>query len=154
LLHRLRMKHRRITVGSEQRFVLVFDDGDEAMAELTRFARELRLDAASFTAIGAFANARLGFFDIERKDYLPIDVDEQVEVVSLVGDVTLDERGEPKVHAHAVLATRNGSTYGGHLLQARVRPTLELVLVEAPATLKRRFDAASGLALIDLDAAT
>ena len=129
-------------------WALVFDKGDEPVSELERFAREHRLTAASFTAIGAFADAVLGYFDRERKDYEEIPVGEQVEVLSLVGDVAVDE-GEPKVHAHAVLGRRDGSTVGGHLLRAHVWPTLELVLREAPATLRKRHDPETGLALID-----
>src|SRR5438270_828504 len=72
---------------------------------------------------------------------------EQAEVVSLIGDVALD--GEhPKIHAHAVLGLRDGSTRGGHLLEAHVRPTLEVILTESPSYLKREFDRESGLALI------
>jgi hypothetical protein len=82
--------------------------------------------------------------------YRPIRLDEQVEVVALVGDVALDD-GEPAVHAHVVVARSDGSASGGHLLEAHVRPTLEVVLSESPAHLRKRYDRASGLALIALD---
>jgi predicted DNA-binding protein with PD1-like motif len=69
-------------------------------------------------------------------------------VVSLVGDVALGEKGEPKVHAHVVLGRSDGSALAGHLLEARVRPTLEVILVESPGHLQRKHDDESGLALI------
>ena len=144
------MKSKQIGSGVEQRYVLVMDTGDEVMGELQRFAAEHKLTASSFTAIGAFSSARLGFFDLQSKDYQPIVIDEQVEVLSLVGDITLDQ-GKPKVHAHVVVGKRDGSAHGGHLLEAHVRPTLEVVLTESPQTLKRRMDAATGLALIEVD---
>jgi len=72
-----------------------------------------------------------------------------VEVVSLIGDVALD-KDEPKVHAHVVVGKSDGTAYGGHLLEAYVRPTLEVVLVESPVHLRRRVDQDAGLALIDL----
>jgi predicted DNA-binding protein with PD1-like motif len=144
------MKSRRISVGNEQRFVLVFDTGDEVIGGLQKFAAEQSLDASSFTAIGAFERTRLGFFDLEKKEYAPIPIDEQVEVVSMVGDITLD-KGKPKIHAHVVVAKRDGTAHGGHLLEARVRPTLELVLVESPASLKRKTDPETGLGLISLE---
>jgi uncharacterized protein len=130
-------------------FVLVFETGDEVMAELQRFARECRLTASSFTAIGAFERATLGYFDWDRKDYDRIPVDEQVEVVTLVGDIALAD-AQPKVHAHVVLGRRDGAALGGHLLEAIVRPTLELILVETPATLHKRHDPETGLNLIHL----
>jgi predicted DNA-binding protein with PD1-like motif len=132
-------------------FALVFETGDEAMEELTRFVRERELTAARFDGIGAFSDVVLGYFDWQQREYRPIPLDEQVEVVALTGDVALED-GEPTVHAHVVVARSDGSAHGGHLLEAHVRPTLELVLSESPAHLRKRFDATSGLALIALDA--
>jgi predicted DNA-binding protein with PD1-like motif len=130
-------------------FVLVFDTGDEVMSGLKEFAVRCGLTASHFTAIGAFQRATLGYFDWDRKDYDRIAVDNQVEVVTLAGDIAM-EAGEPKVHAHVVLGRRDGTALGGHLLDAIVRPTLELTLVETPATLQRRHDPVSGLNLIRL----
>jgi uncharacterized protein len=135
----------------EKTYVLVFDKGDEVVTGLTAFAREQQLTAAHFTAIGAFSELTLGFFDRERKDYQKIPVREQVEVLSLVGDVALQD-GTPKIHAHVVVGKRDGTAHGGHLLDGRVWPTLELVLSAAPRFLRRRTDSESGLALIDLRA--
>jgi predicted DNA-binding protein with PD1-like motif len=134
----------------EKTFVLVFDEGDEVVSETTNFARENTLDAATLTAIGAFSGATLGYFDIVRKEYEKIPVEEQVEVLSLIGDIALNE-GEPELHAHVVLGRRDGTTRGGHLLEAHVRPTLEVVLTESPDHLKKRTDEETGLALIDLE---
>jgi len=135
--------------GGEKTFALVFDPGDEVVSEITNFARENTLDAATLTAIGAFSSATLGYFDIVRKEYEKIPVEEQVEVLSLIGDIALNE-GEPELHAHVVLGRRDGTTRGGHLLEAHVLPTLEVVLVESPDHLKKRTDEETGLALIDL----
>jgi len=119
------------------------------MSGLLAFARQQSIQAAHFTAIGAFSKAVLGYFDWEKKEYLHIPVDEQVEVVSLIGDIAL-EKGEPKVHAHSVLGKRGGITAGGHLLEGHVRPTLEVVLTKSPAHLARAFDPESGIALIKI----
>jgi hypothetical protein len=142
------MKAKVINTGPERTIALVFQQGDAVMATLERYAAEQKLHAARFTAIGAFERATLGYFAWERKDYERIPVDEQVEVLSLVGDVALAD-GKPKLHAHAVLGRRDGSTVGGHLLEATVRPTLEVLLIESPGHLRRVHDPESGLALID-----
>ena len=134
--------------GGERTFALIFQAGDEAMKGLAGFVKEHRVGDARFTAIGALSGATLGYFDWERKDYRKIPVDEQVELLSLIGDVALAD-GEPKVHAHAVLGRSDGSTRGGHLIEAHVRPTLELMLVESPAHLRKKHDPESGLMLID-----
>jgi predicted DNA-binding protein with PD1-like motif len=136
--------------GGARTFALVLDSGDEAMACVGAFADEQDLDAADFTAIGAFSRAVVAFFDLARKEYQPIPIDQQVEVLSIVGHVTREPGGR-NVHAHAVLGRRDGTAVGGHLLEGHVEPTLELVLTESPAHLRRRKDEETGLALIDLD---
>lgn len=145
------MKAKRLLQATPKTFALVFDAGDTVMDELHAFASAEGLSAASLTGIGAFSEARLGFFNPEQREYEEIVVGEQAEVLSLVGDVALTEDGEPQVHAHVVLGGRDGGARGGHLLEATVRPTLEVVLTESPPELRRRSDPASGLALIDLD---
>lgn len=132
-------------------WAVIFDKGDEFAEGMLRFAREASLTAASFTAIGAFRDVTLGYFDREQRDYREIPVDEQVEVVSLVGDVAR-KGDDPKVHAHVVVARADGSASGGHVLRAHVWPTLEVVVTETPAYLRRTHDEETGLALIDLAA--
>lgn len=143
------MKSKRISRNGESTYAIVFDQGDEVVSGLKRFARDNGLSASHFTAIGALQSVTLGFFDWEKKDYEKIPIDEQVEVVSMVGDVSLKD-GEPKVHTHLVVAGRDGRAFGGHLLEAHVRPTLEVVLTESTGEMQRNFDETSGLALIDL----
>jgi uncharacterized protein len=133
----------------EKTFALIFETGDEAMSALVEFAKANHLGASHFTAIGAFRDVTLGYFDWETKEYRKIPVSQQVEVLSLIGDVALKD-GEPKVHAHVVVGLPDGSTRGGHLIEAHVRPTLELILTESPAHLRKEIDEESGLALIRL----
>lgn len=136
--------------GGQKTYALVFDEGDEVISTLTGFAKENGLAAASFTALGAFGAATLGYFDMDRKEYERIPVHEQVEVLSLVGTVAPKEDGEPQVHAHVVLGTSDGTARGGHLLEARVRPTLEVVLTGSPEHLRREVDAKTGLPLLKI----
>jgi uncharacterized protein len=141
----------KLSSGTTRLFAAIFDPGDEPIAALKAAAAEAKLDAAQLTGIGAFESATVGWFDLAARDYRRIEVDEQVEVVSFLGDITLGPPGsnEPTVHVHAVLGRADGSLVGGHLLAGRVRPTLEVVITEAPTELRRRHDPATGLALID-----
>jgi len=135
--------------SGERVYAVVFDTGDEVASGLLQFAKEAGLHGAHFTAIGAFRDVTLGYFEIERKQYKHIPVREQVEVLSLVGNVA-DADGEPKLHAHVVVGKSDGTALGGHLVEAHVRPTLEVVITEAPQHLRRVHDPATGLALIRL----
>lgn len=131
-------------------YIVVADPGDEAAGMLGEFARDQGLTAAQLTAVGAFARATVGWFDRDAKDYRAIEVDEQCEVLSLLGDVAMGEDG-PAVHAHMVLGLANGTVRGGHLLRGEVWPTLEVIVREAPAELRKTFRPDIGLALIDLE---
>jgi uncharacterized protein len=143
------MRTKLIHDGGEKTFAVILDKGDEVTSSLLTFAKDVKLSASHFTAIGAFASVTLGFFERDRKDYRKITIGEQVEVLSLVGDIAL-ENDKPKVHAHVVVGKSDGTAHGGHLLEARVWPTLEVILVESPQHLQRKIDGETGLALISL----
>lgn len=129
---------------------IIFENGDEVVAGLKQAAAGYKLAASYFTAIGAFKEVTLGFFDLEKKNYKKIIFREQMEVLSLIGDVSLNDAG-PQIHAHAVMGKPDATTRGGHLIRGIVRPTLEVVLTESPAHLHRKYNSDFGLALINLE---
>ena len=145
------MKSKLIDSSHERTFALVFEPGEEVMAELLRFCTEHKLAAAHLTAIGAFERVTLGFFELQRKDYKRIPINEQVELMSLVGNVARDNQGQPKVHAHVVVGKSDGTAHGGHLLDAYVRPTLEVLVIESARQMYRTTRPDLGLALLDLE---
>lgn len=147
------MKNQQISADAGAKIhVVVLDTGEEAFSALTRFATEANISAASLTAIGAFEKAIVGWFDFEKKSYKKIEVNEQCEVLSAIGDIATGDDGNASLHVHIVLGLSDGSTRGGHLLAGTVRPTLEVVVTETPVHLRRKKQAGLGIALIDLDA--
>jgi predicted DNA-binding protein with PD1-like motif len=132
--------------------VVILDSGEEAFASLTKFADEAKISAASLSAIGAFERATVGWFDFASKSYRKIEVGEQCEVLSAIGDVAIGDDGKASLHVHIVLGLSDGSTRGGHLLEGKVRPTLEVVVTETPSKLRRKKRADVGIALIDVNA--
>lgn len=133
----------------ERTFALIFDKGDEVVSTIEAFAAEHQLVASRMTAIGALESVTLGYFNWETKEYDRNEFDEQVEVLSMIGDLAHDGK-KVKLHAHIVLGRRDSSAIGGHLLHAIVRPTLEVLLIDSPSYLKRVKDPESGLALIKI----
>jgi uncharacterized protein len=144
------MKAKVVEDADVVTYVVVCDPGDEAVSALAQFARSERLEAAQITAVGAFEHATVGWFDRAARDYRRIRVDQQCEVLSLLGDVAEGQDG-PIVHMHVVLGLSDGTTRGGHLLEGRVFPTLEVVVTETPAQLRKVMRPDIGIALIDLD---
>jgi predicted DNA-binding protein with PD1-like motif len=135
-------------IEGHRTFAVVLQTGEEVMSCLQTFIEKERVSAAQITAIGALSDANLNYFDWDTKAYQPIPVREQVEVASLIGDVALSPAGKPALHIHTVLGRRDGSALAGHLAEAHVRPTLEVIVTEPPAYLHKVQDAESGLALI------
>jgi uncharacterized protein len=131
-------------------FAVILETDDEAVSCLREFAAKEQIRGAQITAIGAFRRAKLGYFDWDTKAYEPIDVAEQVEVASLSGDIATGPDAKPSIHIHAVLGRRDGSAVAGHVEEAHVRPTLEIIVTEMPAHLNKVKDEISGLALIQL----
>jgi uncharacterized protein len=144
------MKYKVVEDADVVTYVVVCDPGDEAVAALTQFAQAEQLEAAQITAVGAFEHATVGWFDRAAKDYRRIPVNEQCEVLSLLGDVAEGQDG-PILHMHTVLGLSDGTTRGGHLLEGKVFPTLEVVVTETPAELRKVLRPDIGIALIDLD---
>ena len=144
------MKSKIIQDGDVVTYVVVCDPGDEAMAALKQFARAERLEASQITGVGGFERATVGWFDHAARRFRHIPVDQPTEVLSLIGDVAEDQDG-PGLNIHVVLGLSDGTTRGGHLIEGQVFPTLELMVTENPAELRKVMRPDLGVALIDLD---
>ncbi len=143
------MKFKLLNADKQKTFAVILESGDEVMECIQSFAKQQNLKASQFNAIGAFSKATLGFFDFEIKDYKKIEIDEQVEVLNVAGDISL-YNNEIKIHAHVVLGKKDGAACGGHLLKAIVHPTLEIILIESPSYLERYMDKDSHIPLIKI----
>jgi len=135
--------------GRGATYAVVFDPGDEVMAGLLDFATRHDLGAAQFTAIGVFSDVTFGYLERATGVYKRMALDEQVEVLALVGNISRAD-GAPEVHAHVTVGRSDGTARGGHLLEAHVWPTLEVMVVAAPHQLRRAHDPETGQALIRL----
>jgi predicted DNA-binding protein with PD1-like motif len=136
--------------AGERTFVLILEPGEEAFTAISDFAATSKLAGASLTALGAFERATVGWFDLARKTYKPIEIGSQCEALSLIGDIATGDDGKPSLHLHAVLGLSDGTTRGGHFMKGIVRPTLEVTIVETPTHLRRKKKPELGIALIEL----
>ena len=131
-------------------YALIFAKGDEIMSGLTEFAEREKIGGGHFSAIGALEHARFGWFDSARKAFRDIPVNEQVEMISLTGDVGL-VNGSPAIHAHGAVAFPDGHVSGGHILEAVAWPTLELFFSAYPSPLVKERDVETNLYLFNLN---
>jgi uncharacterized protein len=144
------MKSKSINDGVERTFVLILDQGEEAFKSIADFADQEKITGASVSAIGAFSKATVGWFDLAAKTYRPIAVNDQCEVLSLIGDVAQGDDGKASLHLHAVLGLQDGTLRGGHFLSGAVQPTLEVTITESVAHLRRKKRSDLGIALISI----
>ena len=143
------MNFKLLNDDKQKTYAIILESGEEAMEEILAFANERKIATSQFTAIGAFSETVVGFFDFSIKDYKKTYFNQQMEVLSLTGDITVF-KDEYKVHGHIVLAKEDGTAYGGHLIKGIVHPTLEIILNESPVYLKREMDKESGIPLIKI----
>ena len=134
--------------GPTKQYAVIFYQGDEAFSGLLEFADKYHVTSAHFTAIGALNRATLGWFDPQRKMYKKIPINGQHEVIGMSGDIAL-YHGKAVVHTHMVVGSPDGTTRAGHVLDAYVSPTLEVMVNVDPMAMKKRFDPATDLTLID-----
>jgi predicted DNA-binding protein with PD1-like motif len=104
--------------------------GDEIISGLMEFGEKNHIKNGHFSGLGAIDKATLRWSDPVNKGSKKTEINEEAEVVSLVGSIAMDKDGKPAVHAHTVVALGDGSTRGGHLMSARVSIIAEIFVTE------------------------
>jgi uncharacterized protein len=134
--------------GDVKTYLLVYHTGQEIMKGLTALARQNKLVSGHVTGIGALSGAVIGYFNPDTKTYERVQEEGQHELLSLTGNLALYDNA-PFYHVHVALGLRDGSTRGGHLFAATVRPTTELVLTTYSKPIRRQIDPEWGLPLLN-----
>ncbi|MEX6689805.1 DNA-binding protein [Danxiaibacter flavus] len=136
------------TSGSTKTYVLIFSKGDEVVSGLTEFAQKYQVKSAHYTGIGDATTAKVGWYDYERKMFKIIPLNEPAEITSLIGDIAMFN-GKPVAHSHINLATSDGTSHGGHLLEAFIGPTLEVFVTVHPVALNKKLNKEFEAGVID-----
>lgn len=138
---------RHIRLGPA--ILLRLETGDEIFSSVTELARAEGIGAASLSGIGAAYGVVLGYYDRRTKEYTRTTVEEEVEIVSLVGNIALKD-GQPFPHMHVTISGRDFRTMAGHLFEGRTGGTVEVVITPLAGFVHRRKDDATGLFLLDV----
>ena len=142
-------QHRMIAShpdGSKD-YVLVLARGDEIATAMADFAQNEDIAGAHFTAMGAVRDPEVAWFDLSRRQYEATSFSEQMQVITLAGNICRNEDRKTVVHTHVVLGRKDGRALGGHLIRAAVSPTLDVFLTSDPEPIRKRTDMATGLQL-------
>jgi len=129
--------------------VIKLEKGEDLLEALSSVVEKENIEAGFFTGIGALNRVKMGIF--VEGEYKEITIEDELEIVSLLGNVSL-KNGKPFVHAHITVSRRDGSAFGGHLLPgSSISVTCEIFLVKLKEPLRRKFDEKLKLYLLSLD---
>ena len=124
--------------------------GKDLIRTLEDFCVQNSIQTAVFSVIGAVTSATLGSYDQNQQVYVTYKKEEPLEIVNCTGNVSLKD-GQVAVHAHAVLADKDGQTIGGHVFSDTVIYAGEMYIRELLGTPpEREYDDTTGLPLWQL----
>ena len=129
-------------------YIVRMDRDEEILAQLKIFAEKEQVKLASVTALGAVKDFTIGVFDTSAKAYHSNRFQGVYEIVSLVGTINTKD-GDFYCHLHMCAGDQEGRAFGGHLNEAVISATCELVLEIMDGTVERRFDPETGLNIFD-----
>ena len=138
----------KIILHEGDRYVLRFDRGEEILGKLGRFCHLERIEAATFSAIGACGEATVCFYNLQTKKYEDTELKENLEIISLIGNVSVLDF-KPLVHAHVTLGDSGLNVRGGHAKKLVVSATCEMSLQKFKGWIERKFDEETGLNLMN-----
>ena len=137
------MEYRRF----EHVCVVRLDPGEEILEQVKAVSLREGIRLATVQGLGAVNEITVGVFDTASKEYHANHFHGSYEIVSLTGTIsTLD--GAYYCHLHMSAGDDRGHVVGGHLNEARVSATAELVITILPGTVDRAFSPEIGLNLL------
>ena len=132
-------------VKTRELFMGKLNHGSDLLEEINGICRKENIRLGRIEALGAVQKARLGFYNQQTHEYNYFTIDQSLEILNLVGNVSLKD-GNPIVHAHITLADKTGKAYGGHLALGTMVFACEFMLeaFDGPV-FERGFDEETGL---------
>jgi predicted DNA-binding protein with PD1-like motif len=121
--------------------------GSDLVESLNGVCRREGIVLGRVEALGAVQRARVGYYNQETRTYEFHELNQPMEIASLVGNVSLKD-GQAFVHAHVTLTDREGRARGGHLAPGAIVFACEYIIhaFEGPA-FERGYDDETGLPL-------
>ncbi len=127
-------------------YVVKLEKGDGVVSSLTSLSEELNINFATVSGIGAVKDPHIGYFVVNQKRYIEKRYEGNFELLSLKGNITIKE-GKPSCHIHVILSDAEFKTFGGHLLDADVTVTMEIVIKPLKVDVERTMDGDTSLYL-------
>ncbi len=130
----------------DNRYFLRLEKGEEIIESISNFCKQNDIKAGSITGIGAVERIEFGLFDTKEKKYHMNQLNESLEITSLIGNISRKEE-QVYLHLHITVGNINGQLFGGHLNKAIISATGEIIIDAVDVEINRRFDDEIGLNL-------
>lgn len=128
-------------------YVLRLEKGEEIISEVKELCKKEQISLGTISGIGASNKIEIGLFNTETKEYKTSIKEGMFEITSLLGNITCKDK-EVYLHCHINFSDSSLNTYGGHLVQAYISATCEIVITKIDGTVNREFDENIGLNLL------
>lgn len=136
-------KVSRVIVGK-------IEPDEDLIDAITKLVKTYNFKAGLLNCIGAFKKFTIGYFDLDKKEYKLETFDENVELVSCLGNIAY-KNGKPIIHAHVSVGRPDFSIIGGHLSQPSIiSVTGEIYILEIDQKLNRSLDPQFNLSLLNI----
>lgn len=133
----------------EKTFFIRFEPGEEILTGLKSFCDNENVKLATVQAIGAINKVIIGFYDLSKKEYFPRTITGDHEITSLNGTIT-EMNDSAYIHLHITIADEENKVIGGHLNEAIVSATCEMVVTEISGKVNRYYNKDIGINLLDI----
>ncbi len=129
-------------------YTFSFKKGEEVMSALREYLVQNNIKAAHISGLGAASSLEIAYYNIETKEYERHNINEDLEILSLNGNVGVKEDGETVVHLHGTFGKRDLSVIGGHIFSMQISGAGELHVITFSGEIKRAYDEETGLTLM------
>ncbi len=137
----------KLILKDNNTYILSFKRGEELMEGVKEFCKENHIESAFFSAIGATNEVELAWYDLEAKKYVTTLLKEDMELVSLTGNVSYMDN-DIVVHNHGVFSFKDMSTKAGHVMKVVISGACEITLHKIEGAIERAYDDETGLNLM------
>lgn len=138
---------KEIELGNK--ILVRIDRGENVVESLEKVIKKCGIKFAKFEAIGAADKIELAFYDVETKEYKTKVFEGKFEVTSLLGNISSKD-GEVIIHPHINFSNEYMDAKGGHLKEARISGTCEIVIEKVDEKIVKKFDENTGLNILDI----
>lgn len=132
-----------------EKYIIKLEKGEKIIETLTQFCTNNNIESGYFFGIGAVSKAEIAHFSLDTKEYSYKTFNEPLEIVSLLGNISI-LKNKIMIHSHITLSNPQMKAYGGHLKEATISATCEIVLKKINTEIKRKLDKITNLNLLDL----